>query len=449
MGQLMRRFPDACLAFIALVYLLFVINVKFGKDRWKDIIAYDGKGYYAYLPALWIYHDLQFNFYPAIEAKYYTAAGYFDYREKVGDVRLNKFSVGTAVMMAPFFLAGDLFAHASGAAIDGWSFPYQAAISIAGIFYALLGLGLLRRIFTLSGVPDLPSGLILLSLAFGTHLFYYALNEPSMSHVYSFAAIAAWIYIGQQYARSPDRSRMFQLAFLLGLLIVIRPVNGMVLFSLPFIAGRNGWLNIMSSLKSRPWRFVSFGSIVLGWMLFQVLLNYAQSGSLILYTYGEQRLDLLHPHLFDFLLSYRKGLFIYTPWCLLAVLVSFVLFRDDPWRAISGIGFLVLVIWVLSSWSLWWYGGSFSSRPMVDYLPFFALLLGVAWSALRKNRIVRIGLPAVLFFVVFVNQVQTYQYRYKIIHWDSMDREHYFRVFLRVDQLGQKTNPNADLLENR
>ena len=56
----------------------------------------------------------------------------------------------------------------------------------------------------------------------------------------------------------------------------------------------------MSSLKSRPWRFVSFGSIVLGWMLFQVLLNYAQSGSLILYTYGEQRLDLLHPHLFDF-----------------------------------------------------------------------------------------------------------------------------------------------------
>jgi hypothetical protein len=30
-----------------------------------------------------------------------------------------------------------------------------------------------------------------------------------------------------------------------------------------------------------------------------------------------------------------------------------------------------------------------------------------------------------------------------------MDREHYFRVFLRVDQLGQKTNPNADLLENR
>ena len=158
MGQLMRRFPDACLAFIALVYLLFVINVKFGKDRWKDIIAYDGKGYYAYLPALWIYHDLQFNFYPAIEAKYYTAAGYFDYREKVGDVRLNKFSVGTAVMMAPFFLAGDLFAHASGAAIDGWSFPYQAAISIAGIFYALLGLGLLRRIFTVSGcrifLPD-------------------------------------------------------------------------------------------------------------------------------------------------------------------------------------------------------------------------------------------------------------------------------------------------------
>ena len=89
-----------------------------------------------------IYHDLPSNFIRRSKRSIIPRPDISTIDEPVGDVRLNKFGVGTAVMMAPFFLAGDIAAsHASGAAIDGWSFPYQAAISIAGIFYACWGSG--------------------------------------------------------------------------------------------------------------------------------------------------------------------------------------------------------------------------------------------------------------------------------------------------------------------
>lgn len=443
----MRRFPDVCIGFIAVVYVVFLINVNWGRDRWKDIIAYDGKGYYAYLPALWLYNDPQFGFYEAIEAKYYTAAGYFDYREQVGDVRLNKFSAGTALLMAPFFLAGDGLALLTGADRDGWSFPYQAAVNLAGAFYALLGLWLLRRTLAVLGVSDGVNGIVLLSLAFGTHLFYYALCEPSMSHVYSFALMCAWISAGRVLSERLSFRLVASMACLLGLLIIVRPVNGLALFSLPFLAGRKGWGAVVSHFRRHPLQLIGSSAITIAWVGLQLLLNHWQCGKLIAYTYGDQRLDILHPHLSDFLFSFRKGLFLYTPWCLLAVIVSLPLLKKDRWRWAALFAFLFLAIWVVSSWSLWWYGGSFSARPMVDYLPWFALALALGWQQVQDGQVVRRLLPVLLCFVVLLNQVQTYQYRYNILHWDKMDREHYFRIFLRIDQLGKNINPNADLLE--
>ena len=37
-------------------------NLNWGGGRWGHIVKTDGNGYYAYLPAVFIYHDLHFNF---------------------------------------------------------------------------------------------------------------------------------------------------------------------------------------------------------------------------------------------------------------------------------------------------------------------------------------------------------------------------------------------------
>jgi hypothetical protein len=58
------------LLLVLLFQLLYSSNVNWGKNRWKDIISSDGKGYYAYLPAFFIYDDMHFTFQDSIEKKY-------------------------------------------------------------------------------------------------------------------------------------------------------------------------------------------------------------------------------------------------------------------------------------------------------------------------------------------------------------------------------------------
>ena len=55
---------------ILLVYILFFLGFKAPEKSWDRVINSDGKGYYAYLPAIFIYHDLQFKFVEGYEAQY-------------------------------------------------------------------------------------------------------------------------------------------------------------------------------------------------------------------------------------------------------------------------------------------------------------------------------------------------------------------------------------------
>ncbi|MEO1713578.1 MAG: hypothetical protein AAFU60_09625, partial [Bacteroidota bacterium] len=94
-----------------------------------------------------------------------------------------------------------------------------------------------------------------------------------------------------------------------------------------------------------------------------------------------------------------------------------------------------ILTYVFSSWSNWWYGGSFSSRPYVEYLPIFGLGLGILLE--QTSGRLRVGILTVLVILGLVCQVQIYQYRYYQIHYSEMTKERYWEVFLRLDQLVQ------------
>ncbi len=157
----------------------------------------DGQGYHAYLPAIFLYQDLQFSFVDSINEKYYP----FDKRAgfvvpgKPGNV--NKYYAGSALMQVPFFIAGCVISWVTEAPVDGYSWPFQLMVGIAAIFYLVLGLWFLFGALTEMGFSRLSaftSGLVVL---FGTNLFYYTLYEPSMSHVYSFCTVAAFLFFVQ------------------------------------------------------------------------------------------------------------------------------------------------------------------------------------------------------------------------------------------------------------
>ena len=88
---------------------------------------------------------------------------------------------------------------------------------------------------------------------------------------------------------------------------------------------------------------------------------------------------------------------------------------------------------MLSAWWNWWYGGSFSSRVMIDFYVFPALLLGFLFKQIKgKIKIAALSLITVL--MICLCQFQTYQYRYYLIHWENMTAEKYWDVFLKLPE---------------
>ena len=68
------------LVLIAFTLLIITSNINWGGEKWKGTLESDAKGYYAYNPAIFIYHDLSFNFYPIGHGKYYNQDIFSDYR---------------------------------------------------------------------------------------------------------------------------------------------------------------------------------------------------------------------------------------------------------------------------------------------------------------------------------------------------------------------------------
>jgi hypothetical protein len=89
-----------------------------------------------------------------------------------------------------------------------------------------------------------------------------------------------------------------------------------------------------------------------------------------------------------------------------------------------------LITYILSSWWSWWYGGSFSGRPYVDFGIIFLILL---MSVLNHLKGIKLYFTSILLIaLVALCQIQTYQYRYYLIHWEDMTKEKYWEVFLKI-----------------
>lgn len=417
--------------------VLVTNNLNWTRDHWKGVIESDAKGYFGYLPATFVYGDLNYGFYDEMEmGKYYDANFYFDYRNKTEDDRyINKFFCGSAVVMSPFYMIAHIFANSSGYDADGYSFPYVVSITLAALFYLFIGLFFLRKTLLLYEISERTTSLVLLAAAFGTNLFYYAIVEPGLSHIYSFAFVSMFLYFAKSYFLSFEKKHLIYLAAILAMIILIRPVNGLIIFSLPLLAGnflrlKNG-LHLL--LKSKKVLLISLliGTLILS---IQLIVYKISSGHFLVYSYGTDRFYFLDPHMIDILFSYRKGLFLYTPIYFISVLGVFLLWRSRKFEVLSFLGFFLLITYVLSSWWMWYYGGSFSSRVYVEYLPVFMIMLALSMRQIQF-RWSKIAAVSLIVLLIGLCQIQTFQYRYGEIHWSEMTKDQYWNVFLRLDRL--------------
>lgn len=438
---MIKRFfkSNSCKSSLAILFILIAAiwtssNVMWGKHA-HTIVKADGKGYYAHLPAIFIYQDLNFGFFDDIEMRYSSDALYYDFRKYSEGQTYNKYFGGTAFFIAPFFLIGHTITHLTGGPTDGYSHWYMLSVSWAAIFYLILTLLVMRRILSRFGISDSVSTWALLAIYFGTNWFYYVLSEPAMSHVYSVFLIALFFLLVCKWADAKSSRHLGYAMVVLGFILWVRPVNGIVLFSMPLAFGSlRKFANRLKSELSTS-RFWLFALAVPAILCLQLIIYKVQTGDFLIYSYEEEGFNFMDPHMIDILFSYKKGLFLYTPLTLLAVLGNIRWWRSDGYKALYSTFFFVLITYVLSSWWNWYYGGSFSSRAYIEYYTF--LLLPLAFL-LRKGlkKWQSVALKVVVVALVLLCQFQTYQYRYMVIHWDNMTKEKYWDVFLDFSFLG-------------
>jgi len=403
--------------------------LHWGGEKWKGILESDAKGYYAYLPAIFIYNDLNFGFLEKVQEKYPAPHIDYDYRANAEGVLINKYYAGTALSQLPFFLAADAITVFTEGERDGYSQWYLMSVNWAALFYLFLGLFYLRKSLLLWNVPETAIALLLPATLFGTNLFVYSVVEPGMSHVFSFGWMAVFIYQILKFNQNPNNKKLIAISLILGIITLIRPVNLLILFALPFLLGNNKDLIklITFALKRIHWTIIPFLVVISA----QLIIYKLSTGKLWIYSYNEEGFDFSSPHFFDILFSYKKGLFLYTPLYLLCFFGLIPLWKTDRFRFWSWLAFFTLITYTFSSWWMWFYGGSFSGRIYVEYLPVFILLLGIFYRDVKSKK-AKIALSTTVILLSLLCQVQSYQYRYYIIHYTEMTKEKYWDVFLKL-----------------
>ena len=201
-------------------------------------------------------------------------------------------------------------------------------------------------------------------------------------------------------------------------------------------------VNSADDFKNRIKLFIKHYKLTVTFILILFLVILPQllywkyvTGSYLYFSYGNERFYFNHPHIIDCLISFRKGWFIYTPLIIFSIIGIVFMFKQK----FSLFFYLIIVLvplylYVISSWWCWWYGGSFSQRALIDLYPlltigFAAFFYRISFAS--KTR--KIIIYSFMTLLLLLNLFQTAQYKYNIIHYDSMTFKSYLDVFGTLD----------------
>ncbi len=415
----LRTSTPAIAVVVTATALLAVLWLWRGADGkgWKEIVRSDAKGYYGYLTATFIRHDLGHE--PFVH----------EFIHETPDGTLNKYFCGASVMMLPWWAVGHGLALLDeGAPRDGHSAYEYKAVSVGVWVYLLLGLLMLRALLARMGVRDAVIAWLILSLGLGTTLLQYASQQPAWTHVFTFCCVSAFLLLVRKLGDGDDRRWLVPLALVTALIGLIRPVNATVLLAVPIVLGRDTVPTLRAVPTARATLVVALlaGLAVL---FIQPLWWHAQTGHWIEWGYRGEGFHWDRPEVFKVLFGFRRGLFLWTPFFLGCAAAVVLLWWRDRIRALSALAYWAVNVYLISAWWIWYYGSGFGSRVFIDHYPVLVLPLALVlqgWSG-RKWGLARVFMAG----CIALHLVQFTQYHLKIIHHESMDRHKYAATFLR------------------
>jgi hypothetical protein len=425
--------------FLLLVSLIYGLTfVYYGRWNTNTLYGGDAWGYYAYLPALFIYGDLHdpVTTYRATS----SITGYIpNLPEPGGELHQHpngnhiiKYTCGVALFESPFFALGHLIAGITGVDRNGYTLPYRLSVHLGVFLYLLFGLYLLYRVMRGTVRPAIAL-LSLSALVLGTNLHYYSVYNGVMAHTVLFFLYTALLYCTVRIYRKPEKKWAILLGLSAGCIILIRPVELIcLLIPLLYGVGSRKALHERAQFLRRHRQLVLLTGITIICCGFPQLLYWKYStGHFLYYSYADEGFNWLRPKIIDGLLSYKNGWLTYTPVMIMAAAGIYFLFRRRDWL-LPVLSFLPLHIYITYSWWCWYYNG-FGSRPMVEAYALLAIPLAFFLEASFRKKWSALIVSVLLVCCSGLNLFQTYQTHHGVLLSESANRGYYWSVFGKTE----------------
>jgi len=376
-------------------------------NPYRRPIIGDAKGYYAYLPAVFIYQDFEFKFVSEIERRYYPEDGSLAKNflvEQPNGTTVNKCFPGVSIFYLPFFLLAYFLSFLFGLPLDGYAPLFQWSIAAAHFFYFGLALFFIDKTLKNKELDVKFRFVALLLLTFGSNVFFYLVYDFSVAHVFGFFGTSLFIWFLQKFSVRPSWNIIGSLLVLLALLVITRPTNLLILLAVPLFVKLSAIsLFVISNLHFTKWPWLKF-SLALAIIAFPMVLWKIQTGMWLIYSYGDETLNFRNPNFIKFLFSPQKGWWFWSPIMLFMTVVGFVFYwKETRWKGLYFVFIVCFISYIFSCWWMWTFGGGLGQRPMIDFYPiiFIAFALGLS----KMNW--RLGLLLTPFLIL--NIVQAHQ----------------------------------------
>jgi hypothetical protein len=465
--------PYSFVAYIVVVLLVFLS--VFGLDIWYQknthrAFEYDAMGYYIYLPAIFIYDDItHFRFLDEIIPKYqiWGCAYKPEVLPATGNA-LDKYAIGQALYQAPWFFLAHAIAAPLGYPADGFSFPYHAVISLGNILVSLLSLWYLRRIL-LRYFPDKAVAFSLLLLLIATNYWCYISYNSHMTHTSLFCLFVLLLAHTIKWHEKPNWTSSLFIGGVVGFATIMRPTD-IVCVLIPLLWNIEQRA-LAAGSKTSKWqqlkaacsifvvhypKLIAAAAIGACFIFLQLCYWKIATDQWVFYSYGGQYLELTKAHIAQVLYGYRKGWLVYTPIMLLALIGFVPLYRQCRVSFWAILVFFLLNFYLVASWSVWWYGGSYGQRALIQSYAFllFPFTAFFTWALQARFWVWIMLLPSLALFV-WLNVTQTFcgimesdghtrTYFWHVFGKTSITR--YDRKYLHIDEKFTKKDFKSELL---
>ncbi|MES2617341.1 MAG: hypothetical protein V4613_05655 [Bacteroidota bacterium] len=382
------------------MYLSLNMNSKYKPLTYKSTMWADAAGYYLYLPATFIY-NWQYDQLPdSIDTK--TGNGFAIRKDQ--QIIFTKYTSGLTFLQAPFFFAAHAYCKLSGTEANGFTQPYVNGMLFSGVFYLMLGLFLLyavmRHYFT-----NTATIMALFAIFACTNLYYYSIEHPGLSHVYTFFLASLLLYLIQHFSAK----KMLLIIPLCALILLIRPTN------ITLVAALIGFGLVVKGkgiLQTVPFKYYLIGVLLsLPIILPQLFYWHYASGHWLMYSYGNEGfIYWKNPQVLKVLFAANNGFITYSPIIIFALIGLYFkpLGKQFSWLVL---GLFVIITYVHASWWSWGFGCAYGGRSFIDFYPFFVFgLAALIQMILKQSRPVKIACSIVGIALIAYNILFIYGY---------------------------------------